>query len=1424
MSESHNRDRSPTSCSADKDIGLGLLHPIPEPASYSANRASSADYLPSVAQTAGDTSAPLSEHGAGHTEENAQLEREIGHLARQITRRSTAAHGETNLFIRSWTKGLLRLEDSDPNIGPNRKAGVAFQNLSVFGYGDAIDYQKSVGNLPLQLFGLTHKLLGYGKRRIDILRDFEGLVEAGEMLMVLGPPGSGCSTLLKAIACEMKGIHMGDKSYVNYRGISKEQMLTYFRGEAIYTAENDVHFPMLSVGDTLAFAARARIPRYIPGGVPASKYAHHLRDVMMATFAISHTVNTRVGNDYVRGVSGGERKRVSIVEAGLSGAPLHCWDNSTRGPDSANAIEFCKNLRIATDLWEATAVVAIYQAPQSAYDLFDKVTVLYEGRQIYFGKITEARKYFEDLGFHCPDRQTTPDFLTSMTSSSERVVKAEFEDSVPRTSDEFAQRWRMSNARIPLGGGHYEEFAKSRRAQQAKSQRLGSPYTLSYVQQVKLWDPSFALSQLGGNFMMALVLGRALLFFALLLNAFGSVLEILTLYEQRPIVEKHIRYAFYHPSCEGISSMLTDLPYKMVNAVIFNLTLYFMANLRRHPGPFFIFCLVTFTATLAMSSLFRTIASVSTTMAQAMVPAALLVFGLVIYTGSIIPTDYMPSRSRWINYINPLGYAFESLMVNEFHNRLFDCSSYTPSGLHYENVTAAQRVCAVVGSTPNFNVVSGDAFIISSFKYYHSRKWRNIGILFGFWAFFTATYLIAVEFVTAKKTKGEVLIFRRTKHLQRSMNPPSDLEANGTEKSVPANMSGNNTSVVIERQGSVFHWQDVCYDIKIKGETRRILDNVDGWVRPGTLTALMGVSGAGKTTLLDVLATRVTTGVITGDMLVDGQQRDASFQRKTGYVQQQDVHLGTSTIREALKFSALLRQPASTPRKEMLPYVDEVIKLLDMEEYADAVIGVPGEGLNVEQRKRLTIGIELAAKSQLLLFLDEPTSKKLTRSGQAILCTIHQPSAMLFQRFDRLLLLAKGGKTVYFGDIGNNSSVIIDYFERNGAPKCPRSANPSEWMLEVIGSAPGVISSIDWFQTWRESREYQEVQKELSHFREAGVDPQRTKSIENFASHREFAAPFWLQWWEVQKRVAQQYWRTPSYIYSKASLCILSTLFIGFSFFCAANTLQGLQNQMYAVFMLMTLFGQLNEQIMPQFVTQRVLYETRERPSKIYSWQEIPWNTLMAAIIYCCWYYPIGLYRNAEPTNAVAERGFFMFLFIWAFMVSVSTFTHLVIAGIDSVDTGGNLSNICFSLCITFCGVLVAKDSLPGFWIFMYRISPFTYLVSGILATAVAGTKVVCAENEYVHFSALSGQTCGEYMVSYIARAGGYLQNPDSTDQCSFCRLSTTDAYLDRVGVHYSERWRNFGLMWIYFLLNIAGALIVHWLVRVPKTRQVQKA
>lgn len=228
-----------------------------------------------------------------------------------------------------------------------------------------------------------------------------------------------------------------------------------------------------------------------------------------------------------------------------------------------------------------------------------------------------------------------------------------------------------------------------------------------------------------------------------------------------------------------------------------------------------------------------------------------------------------------------------------------------------------------------------------------------------------------------------------------------------------------------------------------------------------------------------------------------------------------------------------------------------------------------------------------------MLFLDEPTSgldsqtawsicallRKLANNGQAILCTIHQPSAILFQEFDNLLFLASGGRTVYFGDIGEKSSTLTSYFERNGSRPCGVDENPAEWMLDVIGAAPGSQNTIDWPEIWRESEERRIVKQTLADMkRELSQKPPDTDPT----ALREFAESFGAQLATVTQRVFQQYWRTPSYLYSKTLLCSSTGLFLGFSFYNTPTSLQGLQNQLFAVFMILTIFGNLVQQMMPQ--------------------------------------------------------------------------------------------------------------------------------------------------------------------------------------------------------------------------------------------------
>ncbi|KAL2833191.1 ABC-2 type transporter-domain-containing protein [Aspergillus pseudoustus] len=1445
----------------------------------------------------------------------------LENLARQLTQSSDILNKEVQAYnpelgsqldphspsfnARAWIKAIINLAEGDPQAAPNRFLGVAFKNLSAYGWRTASETQLTVLNLIPRALASLAEFIGASRRnQVDILRNFEGVVEPGELLLVLGPPGSGCSTFLKTLAGETLGFEVREESYLNYRGLEQKQIFSSLRGEVLYNAEVDVHLPHLTVGETLTFAARCHSVRYIPGGFSNEQADNMMRDVMMAIFGIGHTFNTRVGDDFVRGVSGGERKRVSIAEAALSGAKLQCWDNSTRGLDSGNAISFCMNLRTQADLVGVTCAVAIYQAPQAAYEQFDRVILLYEGRQIFFGKTSEAKAYFEGLGFECPDRQTTPDFLTSMTSPGERRAKSGYENKVPRSADEFAERWRDSDARQTLlseievyeakhpSGLRHAEYEASRRAEQAKSQRARSPYMISYLQQIRLaiWrgyrrllaDPGFTIASLAFNLVIALLLGSmyynlkpdtsslyyrgGIVFFALLFNAFASQLEVLTVYAERPIVEKQARYAFYHQSTQAIASYIMDLPYKTINMVVFNLVIYFMANLRREAGAFFFFCLTSYTLTLVMSCLYRWLANITRTAYQAMVPSAVLSLGLIIYTGYTIPVGYLPGWSRWMNYINPFAYAFEALMANEFHGVEFPCAEIVPRGVGYEDLPSKSRVCATVGAIPGSTTVSGDRYLALTFHYYNRNKWRDVGILFAFLAFFFAMYIVAAEYAKPPKSKGEVLVFKADDNKQRHGPPGTgkdDLElqprqwVDALRGADSDDSSSDAPDHALQMKNSatadVLHWEDLAYTINIKGEERCILDNVDGWVKPGASTALMGVSGAGKTTLLDVLANRVTMGVVSGSTLINGAATDASFQHRVGYVQQQDLHLSTMTVREALEFSALLRQSAEVPREEKLNYVDYVIGLLDMQSFANAVIGTLGEGLNVEQRKRLTIGVELAARPQLLLFLDEPTSgldsqtswaicqliKKLTASGQAVLCTIHQPSALLFDQFDRLLLLAPGGKTVYFGDLGPQSRTVIDYFERNGASKCPAGANQAEWMLDVIKpSTDGRATGIDWHQVWRSSPEFEAMKAQLQRLRRlsehmdgGNCDDALAASTGEASQHREFVASFWRQFVVVLDRTWKHFWRSPGYIWAKVALIALSALYIGFSF-RTGNSMQSLLNQLYAIFMFLVMFNNLNEQIMPIFVPQRALYETRERPSKIYHWAtfvlsnilvEAGWNTLMAVIIYFCWYYPIGFVANTTADDR-AVRGFIVFLFLWMFMLFTSTFSHFAITWVPNAEIGGVIASLLWMFCLIFCGVSIPKSDFPDFWKWMHPVSPGTYLVGGVMSAAISGADVACSETEILRIQSLSGMSCGAFMGSFANETGGVLLNPTATDVCQYCVLANTDQFLSRFDIYYGDAWRNFGVLWIYIFFNIGAAMGLYWVFRMPKVRKQKQA
>ena len=1392
-----------------------------------------------------------------------------------------------------WIRNMKKMMDSDPEHYKPTSLGVAFKDLRAFGKASDADYQATVLNAPFKLLGELWDMVANRNdtsRNFDILKPMDGLFKKGTLTVVLGRPGAGCTTFLKTISAHTHGFSVDKNSIISYDGLTPSQIRNNYRGDVTYSAEADIHFPQLTVGQTLNFASSLRTPQNRPSGISREEYSRCITDVYMAMYGLSHTENTPVGNDFVRGVSGGERKRVSIAEVSLCGSYLQCWDNATRGLDAATALEFVRALKTQAEVMDITSLVAIYQCSQDAYDLFDNCVLLYEGYQIYSGPADKAKDYFVRMGYDCPARQTTADFLTSLTNPAERIIRKGFEDKVPHTAKQFYDFWNGSRERKRLVkevDEHIDrcqtesvaaEFASAHRARQSNWTRKKSSYTVSYWMQIRAllhrnWlrtksSPGVLITMVVSNMIVGLIISSlfynqrpntssfytrgAAMFMAVLFNCFASLLEIMSIFEARPLIEKHKQYALYHPSAEALASIISELPTKVAISVVFNLVFYFMINFRREAGAFFFYLLMCLFGTIAMSHLFRTVGSFYHSLPAAMTPATFLLLVLSIYTGFAIPIGDMRPWFRWLGYINPVSYVFEALMANEFHNREFPCTDFIPSGPEYVNNTGLNRVCSVIGSVAGQTTVNGDDYIAYNYGYYWSHRWRNFGIVCAFIVGFLFIYLFACEINSGSLQRGEVALFPRSKlgrirkQKKKAALQAADIEAGGAAAAegalaVSQEIQHEDLSKM-HASTEIFHWRDVCYDIEIGSEKRRILNNVDGWIKPGTLTALMGASGAGKTTLLDVLASRVTMGTIYGHIFVNGQLRDTSFQRSTGYAQQQDLHLQTSTVREALRFSAYLRQPASVPKKEKNDYVETVINILEMEAYADAVVGVAGEGLNVEQRKRLTIGVELAAKPKLLLFLDEPTSgldsqtawsvcqlmRKLADHGQAILCTIHQPSALLFQEFDRLLFLAKGGRTVYFGDIGKNASKLIKYFESNGAPKCPADANPAEWMLEVIGAAPGSHADQDYHEVWRNSKQYRRVQRELGKMEtELSLLPRDSTS----EARHEFAAGYFYQYLQVTKRVFSSFYRNPTYIWSKIILIIACSLFNGFTFYQAGTSRQGLQNQMLSTFMYMTLINAFVQQMLPYFIYHRSIYEARERYSKTYSWQawvlaqitaEIPWNVLTGTLAFFCWVYPVGFINNMEPTNSITQRSALIWLLSISYYTWVGTFGQLCAVAFDSAEIGASVESLFFTLAINFCGILLYPT---GFWIWMTRVSPMSYMGQALMATALGDTAVVCKESELVEFSPPQNETCGSYMSSYINATGGYLTNPEVTNStCKFCTYSETNTFLKSIHSDFDLRWQNWGIFLCYIAINIFFIIFFYWLARVPKgKRQVDE-
>ncbi|KAL5364493.1 ABC-2 type transporter-domain-containing protein [Aspergillus floccosus] len=1362
------------------------------------------------------------------------------------------AYAEPHSSFDKFLEDELRAGKKRSNLG------VCFRSLSTWGEGEDHADVKTLGTalwrtLTFQdIYEWTIKSWVSKKEPQSgrpLIRDFSGVVRSGEIMLVLGRPGAGCSTFLRTIAGHHSSF-LGVTGSIDYSGLSLDEVKKNYRGQVAYVPEDDVHFPTLNVRQTLEFALQSKTPKRYQERIP--RYL----EIYGRVFGMSHTMDTLVGNEYIRGVSGGERKRISIIESLATDSSVMCWDNSTRGLDASSALDYARSLRIMTDTCGKATLMTLYQASDAIYDLVDKVLLIDEGRMLYQGPASAAKAYFEDLGYECAEMQTVSDFLTSITVPERRRFKPGWEHRAPKGPVELEQAFRKSAAYekitrsmdeyenqqlgSTLGPGSanssLEDFKKAIKEDKSRFARASSPYTISLFRQVVLatqrqvWQIRGHMSPLYIKLISCVIYGLLIgsmfynqpqttdgmysrggvLFYSSILLAWLQMSELEDTMQGRDILSRQKKYAFVSPTAVCLSRVLVDIVLAAMLTALYLVVVYFLAGLKLDAGAFWINFLFIYLCTICVTALFRLFAAFSPNFEVALRYCGVSVLFCIVFGGYVLSIDRLINDVPWVGwiaYVTPALYTFESMMAAEFHNVDFACapSSIVPTGPNYTDL--AYQTCNHAGSRLGSAVVNGDDYLAVQYGFSFSHVWRNFGILILFTVVYVAATCWLNEIMEWEADGAGAIQYKKTR---RSRKPARD-EESGRVQAVAE--STTEKAAGLTGTKSTFTWDNLELVVQVGKEERKLLNGVCGHCRPGTLTALVGASGAGKSTLLTALTQRPSSGKLTGTMYVDGQPIDASFNRRIGYCQQMDIHDDSNTIREAFEFSARLRRSASVPDTEKLAYVDTVIATLGLIDLQHAIIG----SLDIEKKKRVTIGVELCAKPEMLLFLDEPTSgldsqgasnivallRRLADQGLAILCTIHQANQEQFEEFDRVLALSPGGSTYYFGEVGPSGAAIFDYFRKYGYA-AENVTNAADYLIEVVVGGMKSEKTVDWPAIWRKSDEAAKINAEIAEIRQ-----QHTTT----ASSTVAMAPIHRQIVLLTQRTLRQYWRNPEYPYSRLYGAFLHSLVNGLMYLQIGNSATDLQSKAFSCFLVLMLVPEFINAISMRFIMNRDIWTAREGPSGVYGWvafctaqivAEIPYAVVGAVIFYVIYYFIVGL-----PLGFAAGYSFLMFFLFFLFATSWGQWIAALSA--DSL-VAATLMPFFIIMCELFNGILQPHKNMPVFWKYtMYYMTPFTYWIGGVLTAVLRGMPVVCDADELTVFEAPANSTCGDYAGAWLRAKGvGYLSNPDETGRCGYCKYSFGDDYLSGIGLDASKIWPYFG---IFVAFVVSNYLMVYGLV-----------
>jgi ATP-binding cassette subfamily G (WHITE) protein 2 (SNQ2) len=288
---------------------------------------------------------------------------------------------------------------------------------------------------------------------------------------------------------------------------------------------------------------------------------------------------------------------------------------------------------------------------------------------------------------------------------------------------------------------------------------------------------------------------------------------------------------------------------------------------------------------------------------------------------------------KWIIWINPGTYAMNAAVGEEMGSRLMPCvePQFVPFGPNYTD--DAYRSCTLGNTEQGSSLINGASYIESGYGISATETWRDVGIIIALWIFFACMAAVGFE-LNQHSDSGSTILFDKSGE-KRQMAEERDAEKASAIHRAPQEI----VTETKDASPTVFTFKDISYFVKHEGKEKQLLQRVSGFVKPGQLVALMGSSGAGKTTLMDVLAQRKDSGRVEGSIMVNGRPQGISFQRMTGYCEQNDVHEPTATLREALLFSARLRQPRETPDAEKVAYVERIMELLELHPLQHAIVG-----------------------------------------------------------------------------------------------------------------------------------------------------------------------------------------------------------------------------------------------------------------------------------------------------------------------------------------------------------------------------------------------------------------------------------------------------------------------------------------------------